>query len=223
MNQDKKIKSKKSTIDNSNKNAPKFEQKHEETKEDVGHDTHSMWEDAVKKHKEEQSKGKKKESLFDKLFNKDTLCDYKIYSNINRHIFKSAESNGRIYLPFHYMSKEYRSALRLDGQRLKEIYEELIKKGYVSSVQEAFDKYLIKAYDKTRKVNKNLTYQECINLILNSGGIPVLAHPHSLELDNEKLEKLLRKMIKLGLKGIEVYHSSHSPEEMQMYLERIHH
>ena len=30
-----------------------------------------MWEDAVKKHKEEQSKGKKKESLFDKLFNKD--------------------------------------------------------------------------------------------------------------------------------------------------------
>ena len=43
----------------------------EETKEDVGHDTHSMWEDAVKKHKEEQSKGKKKESLFDKLFNKD--------------------------------------------------------------------------------------------------------------------------------------------------------
>ena len=44
---------------------------HEETKEDVGHDTHSMWEDAVKKHKEEQSKGKKKESLFDKLFNKD--------------------------------------------------------------------------------------------------------------------------------------------------------
>lgn len=44
---------------------------HEETKEDVGHDTHSMWEDAIKKHKEEQSKGKKKESLFDKLFNKD--------------------------------------------------------------------------------------------------------------------------------------------------------
>jgi len=44
---------------------------HEETKEDVGHDTHSMWEAAVKKHKEEQSKGKKKESLFDKLFNED--------------------------------------------------------------------------------------------------------------------------------------------------------
>ena len=95
----------------------------------------------------------------------------------------------------------------------------LIKKGYVSSVQEAFDKYLIKAYDKTRKVNKNLTYKECINLIKNSGGIPVLAHPHSLELDNEKLEKLLCKMIKLGLRGIEVYHSKNTKAEEKFYLE----
>lgn len=95
----------------------------------------------------------------------------------------------------------------------------LIKKGYISSVQEAFDKYLIKAYDKTRKVNKNLTYKECINLIKNSGGIPVLAHPHSLELDNEKLEKLLCKMIKLGLRGIEVYHSKNTKAEEKFYLE----
>lgn len=94
----------------------------------------------------------------------------------------------------------------------------LIRKGYVKTVQEAFDKYLIAAYDKTRKVNKNLTPQECINLILNSGGIPVLAHPHSLELDNEKLEKLLRKMIKQGLKGIEVYHSDHTKEKEEFYL-----
>lgn len=41
-------------------------------KQDVGHDTHKMWEDAVKKQKQEQSQDKdKKESIFDKLFNKD--------------------------------------------------------------------------------------------------------------------------------------------------------
>lgn len=95
----------------------------------------------------------------------------------------------------------------------------LIRKGYVKTVQDAFDKYLIKAYDKTRKVNKNLTYKECIQLITNSGGIPVLAHPHSLELDNEKLEKLIRKMIKLGLRGIEVYHSKNTKAEEKFYLE----
>ena len=38
--------------------------------QDVGHDTHSMWEDAIKKHKEKQAKKDKKESLLDKL-NKD--------------------------------------------------------------------------------------------------------------------------------------------------------
>lgn len=43
----------------------------QDEKQDVGHDTHSMWEDAIKKHKEEQSKKDKKESLLDKLFNKD--------------------------------------------------------------------------------------------------------------------------------------------------------
>lgn len=43
----------------------------QDEKQDVGHDTHSMWEDAIKKHKEEQAKKDKKESLLDKLFNKD--------------------------------------------------------------------------------------------------------------------------------------------------------
>ena len=93
----------------------------------------------------------------------------------------------------------------------------LIKKGYVKTVQEAFDKYLITAYDKTRKVNKNLTPQECLNLIENSGGISVLAHPHSLELDNLKLESLIKKLIKNGLKGIEVYHSNNTKEEEEFY------
>ena len=43
----------------------------EDKQQDVGHDTHSMWEQAVKKHKEEQEKSGKKESLLDKLLGKD--------------------------------------------------------------------------------------------------------------------------------------------------------
>ena len=43
----------------------------EEKQQDVGHDTHSMWEQAVKKYKEEQEKSGKKESLLDKLLGKD--------------------------------------------------------------------------------------------------------------------------------------------------------
>ena len=46
-------------------------QEEDKSKQDVGHDTHSMWEQAVKKHKEQQEKSDKKESLLDKLLGKD--------------------------------------------------------------------------------------------------------------------------------------------------------
>ncbi len=46
-------------------------QKEDKSKQDVGHDTHGMWEQAVKKHKEQQEKTDKKESLLDKLLGKD--------------------------------------------------------------------------------------------------------------------------------------------------------
>ena len=94
-----------------------------------------------------------------------------------------------------------------------------IKYGYANTVQEAFDKYLIDAYNKIRITKKGISYQKCIELILNSGGIPVLAHPKSLELSEKELLILIKEMIKSGLQGIEVYHSSHSEEEMKLYLD----
>lgn len=94
-----------------------------------------------------------------------------------------------------------------------------IKYGYASTVDEAFNKYLIEAYNKTRKTSNKLQYQECLELIIKSGGIPVLAHPKSLELREKEFLVLLKDMISCGLKGIEVYHSSHTKEEMKYYLE----
>lgn len=94
-----------------------------------------------------------------------------------------------------------------------------IKYGYASTVEEAFNKYLIEAYNKTRKTSNKLQYQECLELIIKSGGIPVLAHPKSLELREKEFLVLLKEMINCGLKGIEVYHSSHTKEEMKYYLE----
>ncbi len=93
-----------------------------------------------------------------------------------------------------------------------------VKYGYATTSQDAFDKYLIAAHNKTRQTSKGLPYQECLELITNSGGIPVLAHPKSLELSEKEFLILLKEMIGCGLKGIEVYHSSHSKEEMEYYL-----
>ncbi len=92
-----------------------------------------------------------------------------------------------------------------------------VKYGYASTIQDAFDKYLVEAFNKTRQDRKGLQYPECLKLIKDSGGIPVLAHPKSLELNELEFLKLLREMIDCGLRGIEVYHSSHSKEEMEYY------
>lgn len=94
-----------------------------------------------------------------------------------------------------------------------------VKYGYANSIQDAFDKYLIEAHKKTRSIGKGLPYEECIELISNSNGIPILAHPKSLELSKKEFLILLKDMIKSGLKGIEVYHSSHTEEEIKYYLE----
>ena len=94
----------------------------------------------------------------------------------------------------------------------------LIKKGYVKTVQEAFDKYLIDSYNKIKGQKKGIHYSECIDLILKSNGIPVLAHPKTLKLDEKSLLYLLKDMISCGLMGIEVYHSTHTKEDVEKYL-----
>lgn len=93
----------------------------------------------------------------------------------------------------------------------------LQKHGYVQTRSEAFDKYLVEAFNKTRQYRKGISYDECLDMINQSGGVAVLAHPKSLELEEKEFLILLRDMIKKGLKGIEAYHSSHSKEEMEYY------
>lgn len=93
-----------------------------------------------------------------------------------------------------------------------------VKYGYAVSVQDAFNKYLKEINNKIRGKNKGLSYQECLSLILNSGGIPVLAHPKTLELNEKELLILLKELMINGLQGIEVYHSTHTKEETNLYL-----
>lgn len=95
----------------------------------------------------------------------------------------------------------------------------LIKYGYASSFQDAFDKYLLDVYENVRSLNKKPSYEECISLIKNAGGYAVLAHPYSLKQDNIELLKTIRDMITCGLDGIEVYHSNHSLEQMSQYMQ----
>lgn len=94
-----------------------------------------------------------------------------------------------------------------------------VKYGYAVSVRDAFNKYLIDIYDKTREDNKGITAEDCIKLIKSANGIAVIAHPHSLELNDNELLSALIELKSYGLEGIEVYHSHHNLNQRQLYLE----
>jgi len=95
----------------------------------------------------------------------------------------------------------------------------LLKKGYVKTTREAFDRYLAKgaaAYcDKFR-----FPPDEAIAHIKSAGGIPVLGHPSSLNCPSiAELEALLATMVDWGIMGIEVYYSDHNGEQTNLYTE----
>lgn len=93
-----------------------------------------------------------------------------------------------------------------------------IKYGYINKINTEILNYLSSVFNKVGHLNKGLTYQECIELIVNSGGIPVL-YPKILNISEKESLVLLREMIGLGLKGIMVYQSNYSQEEIEYYLE----
>ena len=93
----------------------------------------------------------------------------------------------------------------------------MVKKGFVESVEEAFNRYLSKG--KPAYVpKKTLSLEKSIKLILDAGGIPVLAHPITLKLDTSEFIGLLNTMISYGLRGIEVYSARHTQEDIRKYL-----
>ena len=92
------------------------------------------------------------------------------------------------------------------------IAKQMVKKGFVQSVSEAFDSYLgtgQPAYVDKYRVGCN----RAIEVILNAGGVPVLAHPVLLKIkEDDVLEKLIVCLREMGLKGIEAYYPEQPPD-----------
>lgn len=88
----------------------------------------------------------------------------------------------------------------------------LAEKGYVESMNEAFEKYL--GVGKPAYFRKDkLLPQEGIGEIIRAGGIPVLAHPIFIGLPYDRLDRLVGELAGNGLKGIEVFYSWHTEEQ----------
>jgi len=88
----------------------------------------------------------------------------------------------------------------------------LLRKGYVSSIRLAFDKYLapggLAYFDKER-----LTPRQALQFIRDAGGVSSLAHAVQLRTANDaELDRAVKDLVDLGLDAIEVFHSDHDAE-----------
>lgn len=93
-----------------------------------------------------------------------------------------------------------------------------VKYHICSTVQEAFDKYLVEVNNKIKHKRRNLNYEDVIKLIINNNGVPVLAHNNSLRLSKEELDEFIGKMRASGLMGIEAYHSTFNQNDVDYSL-----
>jgi 3',5'-nucleoside bisphosphate phosphatase len=93
----------------------------------------------------------------------------------------------------------------------------LMKKGYASTVQDAFKIYLGDGAS-AHVERESVALTEAIRMVNGGGGISVLAHPVRIgKKDNSQEEALIAELCHAGLRGIEVWHSDHSPADCERY------
>jgi len=96
------------------------------------------------------------------------------------------------------------------------IAEALMRAGHVSARKEAFDLYL--GDGRPAYVGSDgLAVEEGVDLVRESGGAPVLAHPYTLGLDAAHLDPFVGRMARAGLVGIEVHRPEYTPDQHAAY------
>lgn len=92
----------------------------------------------------------------------------------------------------------------------------MLEHGYVKSRTEAFERYIgdhCPYYIPREKV----TPAQAVSLILEAGGLPVLAHPILYHMSDARLDALVGELKKAGLVGIEALYSTyHACDERQI-------
>lgn len=88
----------------------------------------------------------------------------------------------------------------------------LFEKGYVKSRQEAFARYL-GDHTKYFVPREKVTPAQAVELILQVGGIPILAHPPLYHMGKERLDRLVSDLKDVGLMGIEALYSTYTNQD----------
>lgn len=94
----------------------------------------------------------------------------------------------------------------------------LVRRGYVSTNREAFDRYLDTEEFRQRVKRFKADARTCVEAIKAAGGKVSLAHPYQMELPDGELEELIARLKDWGLDAIECYYPKYSPEQQEFYL-----
>lgn len=90
---------------------------------------------------------------------------------------------------------------------------ELMEKGYISSVEKAFET-ILNVKNGLYVPPKRINILDAIRFLCGINAVPVLAHP-LIDLDENELRELLPKAINAGLVGIETIHSKYSEDDLK--------
>lgn len=94
----------------------------------------------------------------------------------------------------------------------------LMEKGYVSSVREAFDRYLGEGCPYYRD-KERIPLADAPGIIRAAGGLPIVAHPLQYGYDEPALLAYIAAAVDAGCIGLEAYYAEHAPEEQEYLLE----
>jgi len=92
----------------------------------------------------------------------------------------------------------------------------MIEKGYVTSFRQAFDEYLGES-SVCYTPREDPAFREGVQRIIAGSGLPSLPHPGRISSDRRIIEEYVDEMRLAGLRGIEAYHSDHSPSDTCFY------
>ena len=90
----------------------------------------------------------------------------------------------------------------------------LLEQGYVKSRQDAFSQYL-GDHTKYFVPREKVTPAQAVALILQAGGVPILAHPPLYHMGQERLDALTASLKEDGLMGIEAFYSTYSNQDVR--------
>ena len=96
------------------------------------------------------------------------------------------------------------------------VAQALVRRGYVSSVKEAFDRYL--AVGRPGYIpRKRMESEEVVRLLREEGAVPVLAHPGLIRQEALRSPERLTRLKEAGLAGMEAYHIKHTPADCERF------